>query len=377
MKRFLTVMLAASSLFVCSSAFAVGVEENAEVKSTNSTLKEIVAKAPKISGYLQTGWNYNSAGKGSSSFQAKRLRLIADGEVTPKLAFRLQIEAFNGIAGSKNGNGQKNIQVMDAFATYSFSDAFKVRAGQYFLPLGYENYDISPATLETVDFSNICYRMVCRNPYEYDFVDYGRDLGVMVMGDLFKSQEGFHHLSYNLSVTNGSLPTKDDSNKSKDVVTAVTVRPIKYLNFKASYGWGEYNYNLGEGEISPNNYMNRMILGAWYNNPTGFDFRAEYGYLKGEKKSFDERAFYALAGYHFQTKYGEILPVIRYDRYEDKVNKTTANNYDRILAAVTYEPVSRFKLQLNYQHGFYSSDAKEAIGESGYNQVQLMGIFKF
>ena len=152
MKRFLAVMLAASSLFVCSSAFAVGVEENAEVKSTNSTLKEIVAKAPKISGYLQTGWNYNSAGKGSSSFQAKRLRLIADGEVTPKLAFRLQIEAFNGIAGSKNGNGQKNIQVMDAFATYSFSDAFKVRAGQYFLPLGYENYDISPATLETVDF---------------------------------------------------------------------------------------------------------------------------------------------------------------------------------------------------------------------------------
>ena len=40
------------------------------------------------------------------------------------------------------------------------------------MPLGYENYDLSPSTLETVDFSNICYRMVCRNAIGYDFVDY-------------------------------------------------------------------------------------------------------------------------------------------------------------------------------------------------------------
>ena len=70
---------------------------------------------PSFSGYLQTGWNYNSVGDGSSSFQAKRLRLIMDGNVVKNVSFRLQIEAFNGIAGSTNGNGQKNLQVMDAF----------------------------------------------------------------------------------------------------------------------------------------------------------------------------------------------------------------------------------------------------------------------
>ena len=56
---------------------------------------------------------------------------------------------------------------MDAFVTAKISKAFQVRVGQYYLPLGYENYDLSPSTLETVDFSNICYRMVCTCIYPY------------------------------------------------------------------------------------------------------------------------------------------------------------------------------------------------------------------
>lgn len=172
--------------------------EPTEVKTTEatatqqaespSTMEQILARLPKISGYLQTGWNYTDQGKGSSSFQAKRLRLLMDGKVIDNVTFRLQIEAFNGIAGSRNGNGQKNIQVMDAFATAKISDAVKIRAGQYYLPLGFENYDCSPSSLETIDFSNICYRMVCRNPISYNLVDYGRDLGVMVFGELFPNQ---------------------------------------------------------------------------------------------------------------------------------------------------------------------------------------------
>ena len=86
-----------------------------------------------------------------------------------------------------SGNKQKNIQVMDAFATLKLLPEFKIRAGQFYTPLGYENYDISPKTLETVDFSNIVYRMACRNPYEYNLVDYGRDLGVMIIGEAFES----------------------------------------------------------------------------------------------------------------------------------------------------------------------------------------------
>ena len=231
-----------------------------------SDFADFLKKMPvKISGYLQTGWNYTSNKNAStSSFQAKRLRLLLDGKVSENVDFRLQIEAFNGIAGSTNGNGQKNIQVMDAFATWKICPEFKVRAGQFYTPLGYENYDISPATLETVDFSNIVYRIACRNPYSYNLVDYGRDLGVMLIGDLGKY---FH---YDFAVTNGSIPCKDDNNNTKDIYASVTIKPFKNFNVKATYNWGEYNPQALAGGTAPgmgvSKYMpmNRFVVGAWY-----------------------------------------------------------------------------------------------------------------
>lgn len=342
-----------------------------------STLQKILEHMPKISGYLQTGWNYNSLGNHTSSFQAKRLRLIMDGHITDKASFRLQIEAFNGIAGSTNGNGQKNLQVMDAFATYKFSPAFQVRAGQFYTPMGYENYDISPATLETVDFSNICYRMACRNAIGYDFIDYGRDLGVMLMGDLFPSNKGFSYLSYNLALTNGQLPCKDDNNKSKDIIAALTFRPFKHFNIKASYNYGEYQ---GLETINADKYkpMNRMIIGAWYNDPNGLDLRAEYGYLHAKKDNVrfaQESGFYVLAGYHF----GKFLPVLRYDLYNDSMNKSNyAVNYDRMLFGCTFQAHKNIKIQLNYMLSMYGDDVKASNnGKSTSSQIQLMGLFKF
>lgn len=334
--------------------------------------QSFLAKLPKLSGYLQTGWNYTSNDKTSkSSFQAKRLRLMLDGKVGEKVDFRLQIEAFNGIAGSTNGNGQKNIQVMDAFATWKIIPEFKVRAGQFYTPLGYENYDISPATLETVDFSNIVYRIACRNPYEYNFVDYGRDLGIMFMGDAFDSGKGFRYLHYDVALTNGSLPCKDDSNKSKDIYLSATVRPIKNFNVKGTFNWGEYT-GLGKSY----NPMTRYVIGAWYNDPKGLDLRAEFGQMNSTVKNVDvvkETGAYVLAGWHA----GKFLPIVRWDMYKDDVNKGTANNYNRILLGCTYEICKNFKLQANYGHFMYNKEAKEALGYKSSEQVQIMGLFKF
>ena len=347
-----------------------------------STWQKVLAHLPKISGYLQTGWNFTSnKNSSSSSFQAKRLRLIMDGNVSEKVDFRLQIEAFNGIAGSTNGNGQKNIQVMDAFATWKIAPEFKIRAGQFYTPMGYENYDISPATLETVDFSNIVYRIACRNPYEYNFVDYGRDLGVMLIGDIGDSGEGYRYFHYDFAVTNGSIPCKDDRNNSKDIFASVTVRPFKNFNVKATYNWGEYSSQaldggkgVGEGKYNP---MHRFVAGAWYNDPNGIDLRAEYGFAKSSKNGNDvvkEQGAYVFAGYHA----GKFLPLVRWDMYKDDMNKLTAGaNYNRVLVGCTYQLFKNVKIQLNYGHFFYNSDVEKAVGYKGSEQVQLMGLFKF
>ena len=360
-----------------------------------TTWEKIISHMPKFSGYLQTGWNWSktsaTGSRASSSFQAKRLRLIMDGNVGEKVDFRLQIEAFNGIAGSTNGNGQKTVQVMDAFATLKLMPELKIRAGQFYTPLGYENYDISPKTLETVDFSNIVYRMACRNPYEYNLVDYGRDLGVMIMGDAFDSGKGFRYLHYDLALTNGSLPTKDDRNSSKDVYASVTVRPMKYFNIKTTYNYGRYSTQniggstgVGSGKYSP---MNRMVVGAWYNDPQGLDLRAEYGLMKSKVngiKFIDEQGAYFLAAYHLN----KWLPMVRWDMYKDSSeqgaagvvtgnNKTTTNNYNRILLGVNYQLYKNVTIQFNYHHYFYNKDVEAANGYAATNQIQLMGRFAF
>lgn len=351
------------------------------VEKEKTGWEKFLEKLPKISGYLQSGWNYTSnANSSSSSFQAKRLRLLLDGKVGEKVDFRLQIEAFNGISGSTNGNGQKNLQVMDAFATWKIVPEFKVRVGQFYTPLGYENYDISPATLETVDFSNIVYRMACRNPYEYNLVDYGRDLGIMFIGDAFDSGKGFSYLHYDVAITNGSIPCKDDSNQSKDIYVSLTVRPFKYFNIKGTYNWGEYkSVKLAGGEgVGSGNYnpMNRYVVGAWYDNPKGLNLRAEYGHMKSAVGGVDivkENGAYVLAGWHL----GKFLPIVRWDMYEDCVNTGTANNYNRILLGCSYQIFKNMKLQVNYGHFMYSGDAKDALGYDSSEQLQIMGMFKF
>lgn len=351
------------------------------VEKEKTGWEKFLEKLPKISGYLQSGWNYTSnTNSSTSSFQAKRLRLLLDGKVGEKVDFRLQIEAFNGISGSTNGNGQKNLQVMDAFATWKIVPEFKVRVGQFYTPLGYENYDISPATLETVDFSNIVYRMACRNPYEYNLVDYGRDLGIMFIGDAFDSGKGFSYLHYDVAITNGSIPCKDDSNQSKDIYVSLTVRPFKYFNIKGTYNWGEYKSvelaggkGVGSGSYNP---MNRFVVGAWYDNPKGLNLRAEYGHMKSAEGGVDvvkENGAYVLAGWHL----GKFLPIVRWDMYEDCVNTGTANNYNRILLGCTYQIFKNMKLQVNYGHFMYSGDAKDALGYDSSEQLQIMGMFKF
>ena len=368
MKKTLAFLL---GLAIATPMFATEAPEaSAEAApQKGNPVQEILSKLPKVSGYLQTGlnWNKNEGGKSSSSFEAKRLRLMVDGNVAPNLTFRLQIEAFNN-TNSKAVNGQRNLQVMDAFATWKIKPSFQLRAGQFYTPMGFENYDISPATLETVNFSDICYLMECRNAINQNYTDYGRDLGIMVMGDVLPHEDGFNQLSYNVALTNGAPQMTNDDNASKDLIAALTWRPIKHLMIKGSYNWGEYGT-----DYQP---MNRFIVGAWYNDPQGLDLRAEYGMIKAENGGVDlvkETGAYVLAGYHV----GKWLPVVRWEMYKNDVDKTAKSNYNAILAGASYEVTKSFKLQANFIHKMYSDDAKATLGYDSSNQIFLMSIFKF
>lgn len=359
------------TLLMCGAARAE--TENApatQAGEETTRVEKLLAAMPKISGYVQTGYNWGDEnGDNRSSFQMKRMRLFVDKKVSNVFDVRAQFEVFSG---STDGGtyGKKVMTIMDMFVGAHVNKALNFRLGQYYLPLGFENYDISPATLETVDFSNICYRMVCRNAISSpNLIDYGRDIGLMAYGDLFKGV-----VSYNISFTNGHLPTLNDDNKSKDFVGRLTIHPFKNFRVMGSYNWGEYRGLDKDGAVRDYLPMNRIVAGAWYNNPAGLIVRSEYGSIRSDRAGVKEEGLYALAGWRL----GKWLPIVRWDMYRDKNVKASPINRDNFLIGCTYEAIKDVKFQLNYVHSTYPSAVRDAGMRSGSgNSVQVMCLLKF
>lgn len=362
-----------------------------QVEHKQSAWEKVKPYLPKISGYLQAGYNYNSAGEGISTFQVKRLRLIIDGNVTARASYKIQIEALSGVNVGGRWENQKIFHILDAFATYRFLDGLQLRAGQFSSPAGYENYNVSPLTNVTIDYAPICSRMVLRNAVGYNYTDFGRDIGVMLMGNLFPASDGsFHRLQYNLAVTNGHLPTVNDNNKSKDIIAALMFWPTSRLNIKASYTWGEYTPDTFSGNLDINTYpwnevagdkyvpLHRAIAGIWYNDPGGLYLRAEYGHLDSHKNGAQlvkEDGFYCVAAY----KFGKWLPVVRFDWYKDHINPNLLDNRVRGLAGCTFIPNSHIKVQLNYLLSRYNRQAADALnkGRLYSSELLLMALLSF
>ena len=346
---------------------------------TYNDVKKIISEVlPSFSGYLQAGyaWNDKNAGD-NSTFQMKRMRLFIDKKINNYFDFRAQFEVFSGSTDSQYK--KKVMTIMDAYMNAHVNKMVNFRLGQYFTPQGFENNELSPKTLETIDFSSITYNMICRNAISTpNLIDYGRDIGIMMYGDLFENKtKKFSYLSYYLSVTNGNLPTLNDDNKSKDFIGRLLFRPIDKLRISASYNRGEYK-RLGEDQVSTGNYlgMDRYIAGAWYYDPNGLSLRSEYGHVESKKAQVREDGLYVLAAY----KINKFLPVARWDMYRDHKNEYSPNNKDALLAGVTYEFDKNVKLQFAYTYTIYTDKVKDkTLGtrSNNGNGIQIMCLASF
>ena len=91
------------ALFVGTSAWAKTEDGEAAAKSEpvsaneEELLNKILSKLPKVSGYIQTGYNYGDKnGDNRSSFQLKRMRVLLDKKISNTFDFRAQFECFSG-----------------------------------------------------------------------------------------------------------------------------------------------------------------------------------------------------------------------------------------------------------------------------------------
>ena len=172
----------------------------------------------QLSGYAQGGyaWQDNN-GRQMNEFNLKRTLLWAKARITDRFFF-LFMHDFSSV-------------VQEYYLDYRISNnkALSARMGQFKHSFSLEN-PLSPTQLELVDvYSQSVLYLAGEGPDPLHGVQYGRDMGFMLYGDLFHD-----HLHYELAVMNGQGINRHDGNNKKDLIARLDVRPVSGLRIVAS-----------------------------------------------------------------------------------------------------------------------------------------------
>ena len=207
--RTLAVMLA-----VFSSVAAMGQQKQ---KSEPDWMKELTSRIT-LNGYAQAGWSYqNPNGKATNAYNLKRTLLWAKARITDRWSF-LFMHDFSSV-------------VQEFYTDYRISNdnALTVRLGQFKHSYSMEN-PLSPTQLELIDvYSQAVLYLAGEGPDPLNGVNYGRDMGLEVYGDLAKGV-----LHYELALMSGQGINRKDLNNQKDFIAKLELRPIDGLRFVAS-----------------------------------------------------------------------------------------------------------------------------------------------
>ncbi len=305
----------------------------------------------KISGnldleYDNLHWKQNDGSmKETSTFNLRRGRLVASGNITKQLEFKFQLEMAS------------NPRILDAYMKLNLHNSFQIRIGQGKIPFTIENpYAPSFLTIDNTQVINALSGMgsdplIADNKYGG-----GREMGVAIMGG-FIEREGYSVINYNIGIFNGNGINVKNDNLSFAYVGQLEIKPIKDLKFHASAYLGEYKLNDSVEKA----LRNRYAVGAEYSSKTWM-LRSEYVWGVTElndnpavlASTMNQKSdgFYAQAAYNFylKCKNGKtqtLYPVVRYDYYA-KNSEVNAGKSTYWLAGIGWWPEKHLRFQLNY-----------------------------
>jgi hypothetical protein len=318
MKR--NLLLISIAFIALGNVFAQESTANAVV----NTLKERI----NLSGYAQTGYTYDDQ-VNSNTFDIKRIIFITQGKITDKWSM-LFMYTF--------GPGSSLTEI---YTEYKLLPGLSARLGQFKTPYTIENA-ISPTTLELIN----CYALSTSYLAGIDNSDRlyggmgGRDIGLMIHGDLFNK-----FLHYQLALMNGQGINVKDQNNNKDIVGNLMVNPLKWLSVGGSFMKGK-GYAVGVSnvvsdiKVGENYTRNRWSAGAVIETAP-FSLRGEY--LNGKDGNVTSDGFYATTTIHVLPKTDLIAS---YD-YLNK-NKSLGDKQTNYIAGAQYWFYPRCRVQLQY-----------------------------
>ena len=205
-----------------------------------------------LNGYAQAGWSYQDpSGQKTNSYNLKRTLLWAKARITDRWSF-LFMHDFSSVP-------------QEFYTDYRVTknNALTVRFGQFKHSYTMEN-PMSPTQLELIDvYSQAVLYLAGEGPDPLNGVNYGRDQGLMVFGDLFKNT-----LHYELALMSGQGINRKDQNNQKDLIAKLELRPIDGLRIVGSGYLGTGNAvdsaawnTIRKGQ---NYKRNRYSVGAEY-----------------------------------------------------------------------------------------------------------------
>ena len=238
-------------------------------------------KRIEIHGYAQAGWSYEDfEGAKPNSTNLKRTLVWAKAQITDRWSF-LFMHDFSSV-------------VQEYYADFRVTNdkSLNVRFGQFKHSYSMEN-PLSPTQLELIDiYSQAVLYLAGEGPDPLNGVNYGRDQGLMVFGDILQDK-----VHYELALMSGQGINRRDANSQKDVIAHLEYKPIKGLRFVATGQLGTGNA-VGTAAWNPtinigDNYRrDRYSFGAeWKSERLGL--RAEW--LGGRDGDVGSRGGYLTA----------------------------------------------------------------------------------
>jgi hypothetical protein len=240
----------AVALAVFSSVAAMGQQKAKSEKP--DWLKELTSRIT-LNGYAQGGWSYQDPnGEKTNAYNLKRTLLWAKARITDRWSF-LFMHDFSSV-------------VQEFYTDYRITrnNALTVRLGQFKHSYTMEN-PLSPTALELIDvYSQAVLYLAGEGPDPLNGVNYGRDLGLEVYGDL---ANGMAH--YELALMSGQGINRKDRNNQKDFIAKLELRPMDgfrvvasgYLGTGNAVGTAAWNPEI---QVGDNYKRNRYSVGAEY-----------------------------------------------------------------------------------------------------------------